>query len=81
MKKNGIAALFVLITLLASFAAFCVAREMAFVLPDDDAPMVEVDLVGRKDEMAREDEYEILKAYEQADFDFMRGVVYEPTGD
>ena len=33
------------------------------------------------DQAARDAELEALKAYEHADFDAMRGVVYEPEGD
>lgn len=39
------------------------------------------DLMAKKEAEARAAEIEALKGYEQADFDFMRGVVYEPTSD
>lgn len=37
-------------------------------------------LLAQQDAAARAAELELLRQYEQADFDVMRGVVYEPVG-
>lgn len=101
--RNGLFVLIVVaVALVAGFAAFVAARELAFGVPaayaeplliemrpqavaDEDAfqtaSLSAADLMAAKDAEARAAEIEALKAYEQADFDFMRGVVYEPTGD
>lgn len=101
--RNGLFVLIaVAVVLAAGFAAFVVARELAFGVPtayaeplliemqaqtvsDADAfqtaSLSAADLMAQKEAEARVAEIEALKTYEQADFDFMRGVVYEPAGD
>lgn len=55
--------------------AISAANEPPSLTPADKAIIVELEQETKKKEE------ETLQAYEQADFDFMHGVVYEPTSE
>ena len=80
-KDAGMVAFLMAFSLLAASACEAPPPE---AFPRDYAPLVAqiADTTTAKmaaaDQAARAAELEALKAYEQADFDAMRGVVYEP---
>ena len=75
------------------FAAIGIAPMMGGLLDNTPNPLPQsaplfttspdrtAEILAAKQRQADEEKRAVLRQYEQADFDVMRGVVYEPTGE